>query len=227
MPLRSHYFHLFYTDAKRESLQIIHTLFSGTGQKRLVDIILASVALFIVSPLLVFLAVCIKLDSDGPVFYRGLRAGRCGQPFHIFKLRSMVVHVETQEASWTASDDPRITRVGSILRRFKLDELPQLINVIKGDMSLVGPRPEAVEAVRLYTDEERQLLTVRPGLTDWASIKFCQEGDILRDALDPVSYYYHHVHPEKVRLGLEYVQNPSLLIDLRIICLTLCRLIRG
>jgi len=194
--------------------------------KRTFDLVLASAGLVFVSPLLILLAIWIKLDSTGPVFYRGLRAGRFGKPFRIFKLRTMTADPNERGGAWTASDDPRITHIGAMLRRYKFDELPQLINVIKGDMSLVGPRPEVLDEVQRYTAEEKQLLLVRPGITDWASVKFCQEGEILRDSQDPVSHYYHYIRPEKVRLGLEYVRNNSLLIDVRIISQTLTRLIR-
>jgi lipopolysaccharide/colanic/teichoic acid biosynthesis glycosyltransferase len=194
--------------------------------KRIFDLVLASAGLAFVSPLLILLAIWIKMDSTGPVFYRGIRAGRFGKPFRIFKLRTMTTDPKERGGAWTASDDPRITHPGATLRRYKLDELPQLINVIKGDMSLVGPRPEVLDEVQRYTAEEKQLLLVRPGITDWASVKFCQEGEILRDSQDPVSHYYHYIRPEKVRLGLEYVRNNSLLIDVRIISHTLTRLIR-
>lgn len=194
--------------------------------KRIFDLVLASAGLVFVSPLLILLAIWIKLDSTGPVFYRGLRAGRFGKPFRIFKLRTMTADPNERGGAWTASDDPRITHIGATLRRYKFDELPQLINVIKGDMSLVGPRPEVLDEVQRYTAEEKQLLLVRPGITDWASVKFCQEGEILRDSQDPVGHYYHYIRPEKVRLGLEYVRNNSLLIDVRIISQTLTRLIR-
>jgi lipopolysaccharide/colanic/teichoic acid biosynthesis glycosyltransferase len=194
--------------------------------KRAFDFVLAIVGLVAISPLLVLLAAWVKLDSKGPVFYRGLRAGRFGNPFRIFKLRTMVTDPKEGGGAWTASDDPRITCAGVTLRRYKLDELPQLINVIKGEMSLVGPRPEVLEEVQRYTDKERQLLKVRPGITDWASVKFCREGEILRDSQDPVERYYHDIRPEKVRLGLEYVRNNSLLIDIRIIARTLMQLIR-
>lgn len=194
--------------------------------KRIFDLVLASAGLVFVSPLLILLAIWIKLDSTGPVFYRGIRAGRFGKPFRIFKLRTMSTDPKERGGAWTASNDPRITRSGATLRRYKFDELPQFINVIKGDMSLVGPRPEVLDEVQRYTAEEKQLLLVRPGITDWASVKFCQEGEILRDSQDPVSHYYHYIRPEKVRLGLEYVRNNSLLIDVRIISHTLTRLFR-
>lgn len=195
--------------------------------KRAFDLVLAIVGLVAISPLLVVLAIWVKLDSKGPVFYRGLRAGRFGRPFRIFKLRTMVTDPKERGGGWTASDDPRITCAGVTLRRCKLDELPQLINVIKGDMSLVGPRPEVLGEVQRYTDEEKRLLTVRPGITDWASVTFYQEGEILRDSQDPSGFYYRNIRPEKIRLGLEYVRNNSLLTDARIIAHTLRRVIHG
>ena len=135
--------------------------------KRAFDVVLSLVGLVLLSPLLAALGVGIKLNSPGPVFYRGLRAGRHGTPFRIFKFRSMVVNAEKIGGPSSSADDPRITRVGDLLRRYKLDELPQLLNVVKGEMSLVGPRPEVVQEVLLYTDEEKRLLDVRPGMTDW------------------------------------------------------------
>ena len=196
-----------------------------TATKRIFDLVIATTGLVVVSPLLLVLAILIKLDSNGPVFYRGIRAGRLGKPFSIFKFRTMVHDPLQRVSAWTASDDPRITRFGAVLRRCKFDELPQLINVVRGEMSLVGPRPEVLDQVQCYTDEERQLLIVRPGVTDWASAKFCQEGDILRNSRDPVSYYENHIRPEKMRLGLDYVRNNSLWIDVRIIFHTLTRLV--
>jgi lipopolysaccharide/colanic/teichoic acid biosynthesis glycosyltransferase len=194
--------------------------------KRAFDLVLAGLGLVVISPLLLVFAVWVKLDSRGPVFYRGLRAGRFAKPFRIFKLRTMTMDGSDRGAGWTSSDDPRITRAGVTLRRYKLDELPQLINVVKGDMSLVGPRPEVLDEVSRYTDEEKELLTIRPGITDWASIKFSQEGEILRHSQDPVGHYYQSIRPEKVRLALEYVRNNSLLIDVRILVYTLKRVVR-
>ena len=195
--------------------------------KRAFDFLLAALGLVGILPLLLVLAIWVKLDSRGPVFYRGVRAGRFGKPFRIFKFRTMTIDKCDHGAAWTASNDPRITRCGSTLRHYKFDELPQLINVILGDMSLVGPRPEVLDEVSRYTNEERELLTVRPGITDWASIAFCQEGEILRDCQDPAETYYRRIRPEKVRLALEYVRNHSLLIDARILGATLIYVIRG
>jgi lipopolysaccharide/colanic/teichoic acid biosynthesis glycosyltransferase len=188
--------------------------------KRTVDLLLAVAGLVALSPLLLALAVWVKLDSRGPVFFRGWRAGRMGKPFRVYKFRTMVTDPAEPGGAWTSSGDPRITRAGRTLRRCKLDELPQLINVLAGDMSFVGPRPEVLDEVQRYTAEEKQLLTVRPGITDWSSIKFSQEGDILRNSSDPQRAYSTEIRPEKIRLGLQYVHNHSLRIDAQILVST-------
>ncbi len=139
----------------------------------------------------------------------------------MLKFRTMVVNADKIGGPSTSADDPRVTRIGAFLRRYKLDELPQLINVVKGEMSFVGPRPEVLDEVNKYTSEERKLLSVRPGITDWASIKFRNEGEILRGSPDPHATYLEKIRPEKVRLGLEYVDKSSLMTDIRIILGTL------
>src|SRR3972149_9022096 len=144
--------------------------------KRLFDIVFSLLGLMLTTPILLILAILIKREDGVPVFYRGVRVGLHGNPFRIFKFRTMVVNAEKIGGSSTADDDPRITRIGKFLRKYKLDELPQLINVFKGEMSLVGPRPEVQQEVSLYSEEERALLSVRPGITDYASIKFHNEG---------------------------------------------------
>jgi len=189
--------------------------------KRLFDVIASSAGLVVLLPLLAVLAIVLKRESTGAVFYRGLRAGQHGRPFRIFKFRTMVVDADKLGGPTSSADDPRITRVGSFLRRYKLDELPQLINVLKGEMSLVGPRPEVVQEVLLYTDEEKRLLEVRPGITDWASIRFRNEGEILRGSDDPHQTYREKIRPEKIRLGLEYVRCHSFMTDCKIILRTL------
>lgn len=188
--------------------------------KRLFDFLLALVGLIILSPALLVVAAWIKLSSPGPVFYRGVRAGYLGTPFRIFKFRSMVVNADKIGGPSTSADDPRVTRIGAFLRRYKLDELPQLINVLKGEMSFVGPRPEVLDEVSRYTDVEKHLLDVRPGITDWSSIKFRNEGEILRGAADPHAAYLEKIRPEKVRLGLQYVSERSFGTDCRIILQT-------
>ena len=188
--------------------------------KRLFDLTLATIGLVAISPLLAILAIWIKLDSRGPVFYRGRRAGQFGRPFLILKLRTMVENAEQLGGAETASDDPRITRAGKFLRQYKLDEFPQLINVLKGEMSLVGPRPEVLDEVVRYTEQEKQVLRVRPGITDWASLKFHHEGEILRGHSDPHRAYHEKIRPEKMRLQIQYVKSHSLFTDFVIICRT-------
>ncbi len=189
--------------------------------KRLFDGMISTIGLIVLAPVLVAAAVAIKVESAGPVFYRGLRAGRYGRPFRIFKFRTMVMNADKIGGPSSSADDPRITRVGGFLRRYKLDELPQLLNVLRGEMSLVGPRPEVLQEVLLYTEEEKRLLEVRPGITDWASIRFRNEGEILRGSADPHAAYRKKIRPEKIRLGLEYVERRSFLTDCKIIVSTL------
>jgi lipopolysaccharide/colanic/teichoic acid biosynthesis glycosyltransferase len=194
--------------------------------KRLVDIVLSSVTLVLLAPLFLVLAVFIKLGSPGPVFFRGVRIGRHGQPFRIYKFRTMVENSEEKGPSSTARDDPRITPVGAFLRKYKLDELPELLNVLKGEMSLVGPRPQVKWAVELYTQEQRTLLTLLPGITDYASLRFPNEEEILAGSKDPDRDYLERIHPEKMRLSLEYVRTRSLWVDMKIILMTVAAILR-
>ncbi|HPJ07505.1 MAG TPA: sugar transferase [Deltaproteobacteria bacterium] len=189
--------------------------------KKTVDIIIASIGFIVLSPLLVWIAWRIFVEDHGPIFYRGERIGLLGKPFRIFKFRTMVVDAEKLGVSSTSDDDPRITRIGRVLRKYKLDELPQLINVLLGDMSLVGPRPEVKKFTDLYTEEERAILTVRPGITDWASIWNPDEGALLAGSMDPDKDYFEKIRPEKIRLQLKYVRERSFLTDIKIIALTL------
>jgi len=188
--------------------------------KRIFDVTLACAALLLLWPLLVVLALAVKLEDHGPVFYRGRRVGRLGKPFFMAKFRTMVVNAESLGASSTADDDPRITRVGRFLRKFKLDELPQLFNVLAGSMSFVGPRPQVAWAVELYSAEEKQLLAARPGITDYASLIFRNEGEILKGSDDPDKDYLEKIAPRKIRLGCEYVRHNNVAIDARIIIAT-------
>ncbi|MFY9510933.1 MAG: sugar transferase [Rubrivivax sp.] len=190
--------------------------------KRLLDLTAALAGLLLLWPLFVVVALLVKLDSPGPVFYRQVRVGRHGKHFRIFKFRTMVTQQLAGAAEITVAGDARVTRVGTWLRRYKLDELPQLIDVLRGTMSLVGPRPEVPRYVALYPEEiRRRLLSVRPGITDFASVRYRNEGDLLSRAADPESEYVHVVLPTKLRYALHYVDNSSLVNDLRVLGLTL------
>lgn len=191
--------------------------------KRFFDLCAATAGLVVLAPALAVLAVLIKVDSPGPVFYRGERVGRGGRTFKMLKFRTMVPNAERLGGTSTPGDDARLTQIGKILRRHKLDELPQLINVVKGDMSLVGPRPQVQWAVDLYSEEERMLLSVRPGITDYASLLFSNEEEILKGSVDPDQTYLELIAPEKIRLGLEYVRTSSLRVDVRLIAMSLGR----
>ena len=189
--------------------------------KRLFDIAFSSIGLILLTPLLATIAILIKKEDRGPVLYRGKRVGRHGKFFRICKFRTMVVNAETIGGSSTADDDPRITNIGRNIRKYKLDELPQLANVLVGDMSVIGPRPQVLEDVAMYTEEEKNILSVRPGMTDWASIKYHNEGEILRNSPDPDLAYIEKIRPGKIKLELEYVRNRSFWIDLIILFKTI------
>ena len=196
--------------------------------KRLFDLVLAGVALLLLSPLLLLIAVAIKLDSPGPVFYRQDRVGRGGQTFRIHKFRSMVEAAAQRGPQITVGADPRITRVGAVLRRHKLDELAQLFDVLQGTMSLVGPRPEVPRYVAMYPPALRdKVLSVRPGITDLASLEFRDEGELLARAADPEHEYVHVVMPRKLSLAVAYIERASLASDAGLLCRTLLVLIGG
>ena len=178
--------------------------------KRAFDFISSLIGLILVSPVLLIIAILIKREDGGPVFYRGARVGRFGKLFRIFKFRTMVVNAEKLGGPSTADDDPRITKVGKFIRKFKLDELPQLINVLKGEMSVVGPRPEVQMYVDMFAEEEKAILSVRPGITDWASIWNPDEGAILAGSPDPEKTYMEKIRPEKIKLQLKYVEENGL-----------------
>ena len=195
--------------------------------KRLFDIVLCSLGLLLLSPLLLVLALWIKLDSPGPVLFRQQRVGRHGVPFDIHKFRTMRADAPTLGPQITVSADPRITRCGAWLRRSKLDELPQLWDVLRGAMSLVGPRPEVPRYVALYPDDlRRQVLSVRPGITDPASIAYRDESAVLARALDPERTYIEEIMPAKLALAARYAQEHSFAGDLRLIAQTLKALLR-
>lgn len=187
--------------------------------KRTFDIVASALGLLVVSPVLFVTAIFVKLDSSGPVFYRGVRSGRNGKTFRIIKFRTMVVDAESKGGTTTGLNDARLTGVGKFLRTKKLDEIPQLINVLKGEMSLVGPRPEVNEYASRYSDEELKVLTVRPGITDLASLEFIRLDQHVGTE-DPDGTYRRDVLPRKNRLRMEYVDRQSLGLDLAILCRT-------
>jgi lipopolysaccharide/colanic/teichoic acid biosynthesis glycosyltransferase len=190
--------------------------------KRMFDMLAAGVGLVVFSPLLMALAVLIWLQDFHSPFYIAPRTGRGDRPYRMVKFRSMVIRADKTGVDSTAGNDPRITRLGRFIRRFKFDELPQLWNVFKGDMALVGPRPNVKRETDIYTREEKQLLSVRPGITDIASIVFADEGDILAGSADPDLRYNQVIRPWKSRLGLLYVKNAgSIALDIRLIMLTI------
>ncbi|MGB9743315.1 MAG: sugar transferase [Minisyncoccales bacterium] len=193
--------------------------------KRLFDIIFSFFGLILISPLLGLIAILIKLDSKGPVFFRGVRVGKDGREFRIFKFRTMVPDAEKLGGPSTAADDPRLTKIGKFLKKYQVDELPQLINVLKGEMSLVGPRPEVKMYVNMMTDEEKKIiLSVKPGMTDLASLWNFHEGEVLRGSPDPEKTYQEKLWSEKKRLQIEYIKNCSFWLDLKIILKTILKI---
>lgn len=185
--------------------------------KRLFDVIASGLGLVCLSPLFAILAIWIKCDSKGPVFYRQVRVGRDNRDFRLFKFRSMRPDADKLGLITVGGHDPRVTRSGYYIRKYKLDEFPQLINVFLGDMSLVGPRPEVRKYVEMYTPEQMRVLSVRPGITSLASIRYRNENEILAEADDPDRCYIEQVMPDKLKIDLEYVDRASLLTDIRLI----------
>ena len=194
--------------------------------KRLFDIVASGLGLIVLSPLFILVAIWIKLDSEGPVFFRQVRVGRYNKDFRIFKFRSMRVGSDKGSQVTIGGRDPRVTRSGYFIRKFKIDELPQLINVFIGDMSLVGPRPEVRHYVNYWTPEQMHVLDVRPGITDPASIKYRNENELLEKADDPEKFYIEVIMQEKILLYLQYVKNVSLGNDIRLIFKTLWVIIK-
>lgn len=193
---------------------------------RFFDFVLSLVGLVILAPIFIVLAVWIKIDSMGPVFYKQIRVGQNGKDFGLFKFRSMVVDADKKGLITVGGRDPRITRSGYFIRKYKLDELPQLINVLVGDMSLVGPRPEVRKYVDLYTDEQQKVLSVKPGITDYASIEYMDENEILGKSSDPEKTYIEEIMPEKIKYNMKYINNKSLFEYFKIILLTVLKIVR-
>lgn len=193
--------------------------------KRVFDILFVTVGILLLSPLLLGFAIWIRLKDGSPVLFRQERIGLHGHPFRLFKFRTMHLNAESKGQLSIGKRDPRVTDIGQFLRRTKMDELPQLFNILKGDMSLVGPRPEVQRYVALYSDEQREVLNVRPGLTDAASLAFFNESEVLAQAEDPERYYIEEIMPTKLRYNLDYLEERSLLKDLGIIMKTLKRIL--
>ena len=193
--------------------------------KRLFDFFVSFLGLIVLSPVILAVSIAIKIEDGGSVFYRARRTGLHGFSFIMYKFRSMVKDAEKIGPSSTSSDDIRMTKTGIFLRKLKLDEIPQLLNVFIGNMSIVGPRPEVKKFTDMYTIEEHEILSVKPGITDWASIWNSNEGEILAGAADPDKAYLELIRPEKIRLQLKYVKTHNFLIDLKIIFLTLRKII--
>ncbi|MCY2990964.1 MAG: sugar transferase [Planctomycetota bacterium] len=193
--------------------------------KRMLDALVSVIGLLLVSPVLAIVAGLVKFTSPGPIFFRQQRIGRGFQPFGIYKFRTMVADAPACGRAITVGNDPRITRVGRILRKTKLDELPQLINVLLGDMSLVGPRPEVAHYVEMFREDYADILQVRPGITDLASLQYRDEAAILARAENPEEEYVRRILPEKIRLAKQYVRSHSPATDLRLIGQTVLKLL--
>ncbi len=192
--------------------------------KRVFDIVVAFLGLFLLSPIFLLAALLIKRDSQGPILFRQERMGRGFRPFFIYKLRTMVQDAPRKGGPITSDGDPRITRVGRLLRKTKIDELPQLINVLKGEMSFVGPRPEVRQYVELFRQDYDDILRIRPGITDLATMKFRDEEVVLAMSGNPEEEYLRHVLPDKIRLAKEYLMRSSFFFDLTLITKTLPKL---
>ena len=193
--------------------------------KRIFDFICSTLGLIVLSPILIAIAIKIKIGSDGPVFFKQIRVGEKNKEFEILKFRTMVVDAEKLGRQITVGNDNRITKIGAFLRKYKLDELPQLINVFKGDMSLVGPRPEVPRYVKLYNEEQRKVLDVKPGITDLASIRYRDENDLLGEAENPDDFYINTIMPDKLALNLEYIKKNNVFFDIYIILKTIIKCI--
>lgn len=193
--------------------------------KRSFDFLLSVVGLLLLSPFFLMLALLILLDSKGGIFYRQQRVGKNNRDFYIYKFRTMHLGAEKKGLLTVGAKDSRITRVGYFLRKYKLDELPQLLNVLKGDMSFVGPRPEVRRYVNLYTTQQMQVLSVRPGITDYASIAYSNESELLKQAADPEKFYIETIFPAKLELNLKYIAEKNFWKDIQLIFLTVKKIL--
>ena len=193
---------------------------------RLLDIVLSLLGLLFLLPIFVILAVWIKFDSQGSIFFRQIRVGKEGRDFRIYKFRTMIVNAEKMGIITIGERDPRITNSGYFLRKYKLDELPQLINVLKGEMSFVGPRPEVRKYVEMYNQEQLKILTVKPGITDYASIEYINEDEILGKSLNPEKTYIEEIMPQKIKYNMKYINNKTVIEYFKIIFLTIIKIIK-
>lgn len=189
--------------------------------KRLFDITASFFGIIILSPLLIFIGLWVGLSSKGGVFYKQIRVGRNNKDFKLYKFRSMRVNSDKQGLLTVGSKDSRITKAGYFIRKYKIDELPQLFNVLKGDMSFVGPRPEVRRYVDLYSKEQMKVLSVRPGITDPASIKYRNENDLLSSANNPEEYYIQYIMPDKLKINIDYINKRTFFKDIKIIFQTI------
>ncbi len=196
-----------------------------TDKKRVFDVVFAILCLILFSPLLILIAILIKLDSKGPVIFKQIRVGRNMKDFNLIKFRTMKVVQSNNSLLTIGNHDNRITKLGYWLRKYKLDELPQLLNVLKGQMSFVGPRPEVRKYVNMYSEEQRYVLSIKPGITDWASVEFCNENELLQHAEDPENYYIERIIPAKIKQNMRYIRQHDIFTDFKIIWLTLNRIV--
>ena len=193
--------------------------------KRIFDFILALIGILFLLPVFILISVIIKVDSSEPIFYKQIRVGKNNKDFKLFKFRTMASGSDKQGLITVGNNDSRITKPGAFLRKYKLDELPQLINVLIGDMSLVGPRPEVRKYVSLYTEKQLNVLSVKPGITDIASIRFSNENELLKGQNEPEKFYIETIMPEKLKLNLEYINKMNFFYDLKLIFLTIQKII--
>ena len=193
--------------------------------KRVCDFILSLIGIIVLSPIFIIVSIAIKLDSRGKILFLQKRVGRYGKEFNIYKFRTMVSNAEKLGKQITVGNDNRITKVGAFIRKYKIDELPQLFNVLKGDMSLVGPRPEVPKYVKLYSDEQKKVLNVRPGITDMASLRYKDENEILGKVDNPEEYYINVIMKDKLNLNLEYIEKSNIFFDLYLIIKTVVKCI--
>lgn len=207
------------------AVSIIHHPVWALVLKRIVDVVFSLFILLVLWPLGCMAALAVKISSPGPIFYTGVRSGLHGKPFRILKFRTMVENAESLGGPTTGTRDQRVTRIGALLRRTKLDELPQFLNVLAGDMSLVGPRPEVLEYTAKYEGDEKYILTMRPGITDYASMEFANLDDLV-GSIDPDRYFREHILPRKNALRVKYVKEWSLGSDFRILWITFCLVVK-